>query len=124
MAWIARPARYLNMGATWGLSKKYEDFAAAGQDAIALITAFHRPSSVIYLADPAAIKEVTSSRARFPKPVNRYAALTVFGINIVASEGEEWKKYRKISAPAFSEVRSELVRRLSRLNANVREIIN
>ena len=24
MAWVARPARYLNMGATWALSKKYE----------------------------------------------------------------------------------------------------
>lgn len=24
----------------------------------------------------------------------------------MASEGEEWKKYRKIAAPAFSEVRS------------------
>jgi cytochrome P450 len=28
----------------------------------------------------------------------------IFGANIVASEGEEWKKYRKIVAPAFSEV--------------------
>jgi hypothetical protein len=30
--------------------------------------------------------------------------LVVFGANIVASEGDEWKKYRKIVAPAFSEV--------------------
>jgi hypothetical protein len=30
--------------------------------------------------------------------------LNVFGENIIASEGEEWKKYRKIAAPAFSEV--------------------
>jgi hypothetical protein len=37
-----------------------------------------------------------------------YVALAVFGTNIVASEGEEWKKYRKIAAPAFSEVRFEL----------------
>ena len=28
----------------------------------------------------------------------------MFGPNIVAAEGEEWKKYRKITAPAFSEV--------------------
>jgi len=34
--------------------------------------------------------------------------LAVFGPNIVASEGEEWKKYRKITAPAFSEVCPEL----------------
>jgi cytochrome P450 len=32
--------------------------------------------------------------------------ISVFGPNIVASEGEEWKKYRKIAAPAFSEVLS------------------
>jgi hypothetical protein len=31
-------------------------------------------------------------------------ALSAFGINIVASEGEDWKKFRKIVAPAFSEV--------------------
>jgi cytochrome P450 len=32
-------------------------------------------------------------------------ALSVFGKNIVASEGEDWKKIRKIVAPTFSEVR-------------------
>jgi cytochrome P450 len=32
-------------------------------------------------------------------------ALSGFGKNIVASEGENWKKFRKIVAPAFSEVR-------------------
>ena len=36
--------------------------------------------------------------------MNRYKAVAIFGPNIVASEGEEWKKYRKIAAPAFSEV--------------------
>jgi cytochrome P450 len=49
-------------------------------------------------------QEVTSSRARFPKPVEIYVALSFFGHNIIVSEGEEWKKYRKISAPAFSDV--------------------
>jgi hypothetical protein len=34
----------------------------------------------------------------------RYRVLATFGPNIVASEGEQWKKYRKITAPAFSEV--------------------
>jgi len=34
--------------------------------------------------------------------------LAFFGSNIVVSEGEEWKKFRKIVAPAFSEVRLEL----------------
>lgn len=43
-------------------------------------------------------------RTRFPKPVAQYGPLNVFGPNIVSSEGEEWKRYRKISSPAFSEV--------------------
>jgi cytochrome P450 len=30
--------------------------------------------------------------------------LAFFGHNIVVSEGDEWKKYRKIAAPAFSDV--------------------
>jgi cytochrome P450 len=40
--------------------------------------------------------------------VDLYTALSIFGTNIVASEGEGWKKYRKIAAPAFSEVSPEL----------------
>ena len=53
------------------------------------------------------MQEVTTSRAKFPKPLKLYEVLAVFGKNIVVSEGEEWKKYRKIAAPAFSEVRFE-----------------
>jgi cytochrome P450 len=86
----------------------YQVFAAAGRDAIAMVCAFP-PRTVIYLADPAAIKEVTSSRAKFPKPVEQYKVLSVFGSNIVASEGEEWKRYRTIAAPAFSERNTRLV---------------
>lgn len=32
-----------------------------------------------------------------------------FGKNIVASEGEDWKKYRKIIGPLFSEPNNRLV---------------
>ncbi|KAI0279039.1 cytochrome P450 [Russula aff. rugulosa BPL654] len=64
---------------------------------------------MIYIADAAAIKEITTYRYRFPKPLYRYEVLTVFGPNIIASVGEEWKKYRKITAPAFSERNNKLV---------------
>jgi len=100
---------YLLLGSTWGLSKKHEVFATAGQDAFAMIFAFPVPGCIIHVADAAAIKEITTYRARFPKPVFRYEVLSVFGANIVASEGEQWKKYRKIAAPAFSEKNNKLV---------------
>lgn len=54
-------------------------------------------------------QEVTTSRARFPKPVKFYSALSFFGPNIIVSEGDEWKRYRKIAAPAFSEVRERFL---------------
>ncbi|THU82439.1 cytochrome P450 [Dendrothele bispora CBS 962.96] len=62
-----------------------------------------------YFGSDVIVNEVTSSRARFPKPVEQYTVLSFFGRNIVASEGEEWKKYRKISAPAFSDRNNKLV---------------
>lgn len=87
-------------------------------------SAFPRPKSSLYVADAEANKvrllylelnnsnpvtqAIITSRAKFPKDVNHYAPLAFFGSNVVVSEGEEWKKFRKIVAPAFSEVRPEL----------------
>ncbi|KAF8161201.1 cytochrome P450 [Crassisporium funariophilum] len=88
---------------------KHSTFRAAGWDITSTVSAFPQALTTIVLADAAAIKEVTSARARFPKPVEQYSSLTFFGRNIVASEGEEWKKYRKISAPAFSDRNNKLV---------------
>jgi cytochrome P450 len=49
-------------------------------------------------------QEVTLSRARFPRPLQDFKPIKIFGPNILASEGEEWKRYRKMVAPAFSDV--------------------
>ncbi|KAJ3991355.1 family 614/534 cytochrome P450 [Lentinula boryana] len=54
------------------------------------------------------LQEVTASRARFPKPVEQYKVLSFFGENIVASEGDDWKRYRKIAAPVFSDRNNKL----------------
>jgi hypothetical protein len=67
------------------------------------------------------LQEVASSRTRFPKPLELYKVLSVFGGNIAASEGEDFKRYRRITAPAFSEV-SNGCRCCHFLNARLREI--
>jgi len=85
------------------------EFAAVGRDAFSVTFAYPVPTSLIFIADAATIREITTYRARFPKPMFRYRVLAAFGPNIVASEGEEWKKYRKITAPAFSERNNKLV---------------
>ncbi|EKM77571.1 hypothetical protein AGABI1DRAFT_43298, partial [Agaricus bisporus var. burnettii JB137-S8] len=45
----------------------------------------------------------------FSKPMEHYDSLSFFGYNVIASEGEVWKKYRKICAPKFSERNKLLV---------------
>ncbi|TFK49108.1 cytochrome P450 [Heliocybe sulcata] len=85
------------------LLKKHGDYRELGWDIIALVSAWPRAKVEYRLADATAIKEVTANRARFPKPVHRYGMVSFFGGNIVVSEGDEWKMYRKIAAPSFSE---------------------
>ena len=50
-------------------------------------------------------KILFGSRQRFPKPVVPYELLKFFGDNILTTEFDEWKRHRKVAAPAFSEVR-------------------
>ncbi|KAE8444471.1 hypothetical protein EG329_000562 [Mollisiaceae sp. DMI_Dod_QoI] len=47
--------------------------------------------------------QLTSRRLDFVKPVEIYAIVDIFGSSILTTEGGEWKRHRKIVAPAFSE---------------------
>lgn len=48
-------------------------------------------------------KEMGLSRATFPK--SKPPVAEIYGPNVVTAEDDEWKRHRRISAPAFSEVR-------------------
>ncbi|KAF8895567.1 cytochrome P450 [Infundibulicybe gibba] len=106
---ILPPIRGIALGRNHTFINKHKVYSEVGWDIYGAISFWPQATASLMLADASAIKEVTSSRARFPKPVEQYGALLVFGRNIVASEGDEWKKYRKISAPAFSERNNKLV---------------
>jgi cytochrome P450 len=45
----------------------------------------------------------------FPKPLAIYKLLSIFGSNILATEGEEWRRHRKIVARSFGETNHRLV---------------
>ena len=49
------------------------------------------------------------NRPNFPKPIELYEPISLFGRNIIASEHDEWRRHRKIASPAFSERNNELV---------------
>ncbi|KAI0763709.1 cytochrome P450 [Irpex lacteus] len=88
---------------------KHGEFAEYGIDIISGLVVFPSPSVVVLVADATAIKEITTQRALFPKPLELYNVISFYGANIVASEGDKWKRYKKISAPAFSEPNNRMV---------------
>ncbi|VDB86106.1 unnamed protein product [Peniophora sp. CBMAI 1063] len=90
------------------LTNGYAPFEEGGYDAYAQISLY--PSGiVVHVADPSAIKDISMRRVVFPKPLGIYKGFAIFGNNIIASEGDEWRKYHRISAPAFSERNIRLV---------------
>jgi hypothetical protein len=48
---------------------------------------------------------VTSDKMAFPKPTEFYRVLALFGDNILTTDGEQWRRYKKLVGPAFTEVR-------------------
>ncbi|KAL1946308.1 hypothetical protein VTO73DRAFT_15435 [Trametes versicolor] len=101
--------RGISPGHQWPFYSKHAEFSRAGWDVVASVNLLPSPDLTLYIADPAIAKEIIGARARFPKPLETYALLATFGTNILVTEGEEWKRQRKIAAPAFSERNNKLV---------------
>lgn len=80
--------------------KVYEEF---GDSTIYSVVSAFSPRISLKVADPVAIKAIVADRKQFPKPLELYRILSVYGENIVITEGEEWRKHRRIVGPAFSE---------------------
>ncbi|CUA72779.1 hypothetical protein RSOLAG22IIIB_05039 [Rhizoctonia solani] len=53
--------------------------------------------------------QIFASRGAFKKHPHDYRLITIFGRNLLSSEGDEWRRQRKIVAPVFSEKNNRLV---------------
>ncbi|KAI4124496.1 MAG: hypothetical protein LQ338_004759 [Usnochroma carphineum] len=60
-------------------------------------------------ADAAVIDQITKRRADFPKPIEVYGSLDLYGKNVVSTEGQLWKTHRKTVSPPFNERNNKLV---------------
>ncbi|KIJ36010.1 hypothetical protein M422DRAFT_261559 [Sphaerobolus stellatus SS14] len=104
------PIKWLVHGSNIDFLHKYAEFERLGVDVDATISVLSPWVELAYkVADPDTIKQITGPRSPFRKPSELYGALSVFGPNIIASDGELWKKYKKIIAPAFTEGNNRLV---------------
>jgi hypothetical protein len=49
-----------------------------------------------FVADAEAMTQITTRRNDFPKPLEMYRALDIFGKNVVTTEGADWRMHRKL----------------------------
>jgi cytochrome P450 len=56
-----------------------------------------------------ALRQITAKREAFPKPLENYRVLDIFGRNVITTEGGEWRQHRKVSSPGFNEKNNALV---------------
>ncbi|KAI1078846.1 cytochrome P450 [Whalleya microplaca] len=63
----------------------------------------------LYLCNPDSLMEVFRRRLDFPRPLEIYEMLNIFGPNLSTVEGNQWKAQRKITASCFNEQNNEIV---------------
>ncbi|EMR62178.1 putative cytochrome p450 protein [Eutypa lata UCREL1] len=75
-------------------------------DTFILVTPFHM---LLHTANAEAIYQFTSRREAFPKPLETYKILSMFGENVVTTEGAVWRMHRKVTSASFNEKNAALV---------------
>ncbi|KAK4700935.1 hypothetical protein P7C70_g5303, partial [Phenoliferia sp. Uapishka_3] len=65
--------------------------------------------SQVVVADAEGAKAVFLNKRQFGKPIEDYGVLKFFGPNVVVTEGEEWRRHRRLTGPSFSERNNEMV---------------
>lgn len=58
---------------------------------------------ILWTCDAQVIHQITSRREAFPKQTSNYKILSIFGRNMLAAEGAEWKMHRKGVSASFNE---------------------
>lgn len=90
----------------WGYRIGYYPYEQLGKDVFLLAS----PTMIhCFVADAEAMTQITTRRTDFPKPLEMYRALDIYGKNLVSTEGSDWRMHRKLAAPSFGEKNNELV---------------
>ena len=95
----------VNVADFWGffdaertLDRTYKRFNTT----ISSVVGFSHPAIYLSIADPVALKHILSNKTgEFPKHTDIYFAILVFGQSLIISEGETFRRHRKIVTAAF-----------------------
>lgn len=90
----------------WGWDLKHNIYEELGCDAFIIVSP---GKNLLAVADADAISQITTRRADFPKPIDIYGSVDIYGKNVVSTEGAIWRQHRKITSPPFTERNNRIV---------------
>ncbi|KAG2009542.1 614/534 cytochrome P450 [Coprinopsis cinerea AmutBmut pab1-1] len=109
LAEFALPAiPFVSPGNNYLWKEKHAPYEKYGWDVFSNVSIWPGGMQLL-IADATAIKEVALARTRFLKPVELYEVVNLHGNNLLTAEGDDWKRYKKVVSPAFSERNNRLV---------------
>lgn len=89
---------------TWTLS--YAGFKKFGYDTFLTVSP---GGNILISADAAVISQITTRGRDFPKPLQVYQSLNIYGTNVLSTEGQVWRRHRKITSAPFNEKNNRIV---------------
>lgn len=90
----------------WPWHEQYTVFQRLGSDNFITVSP---AKNYFHTADPAVIDQITRRRNDFPKPIEVYGSLDLYGKNVVSTEGNLWRHHRKAVSPPFNEKNNRMV---------------
>ncbi|KAF8605375.1 cytochrome P450 [Ceratobasidium sp. AG-I] len=107
IGFLMPPVRGVFLGSTFQWDLRDSMFQKLGSDIYSLVGILNGTTGY-HTSNPSIIKQIVAPRSGFTKRPSDYEGLNVFGDNLVTTEGEQWKRHRRICAPAFSDRNNRL----------------
>ncbi|TVY89990.1 11-oxo-beta-amyrin 30-oxidase [Lachnellula willkommii] len=89
----------------WEFTDKYRSHFEMG-DLFMLVTPGR---NWLYVCSPDILLDVFQRKSDFPRPLELFEMVNVFGPNLSTTDGPTWQKHRKITASCFNEQNNEIV---------------
>jgi hypothetical protein len=90
----------------YGIFQRTPAHGGAGADTFIMAAP---QTNYLLTADREVISQITTRRLDFPKPVELYAGIAIYGGNVVTADERGWRRHRRITAPPFGEKNNRVV---------------
>ncbi|KZS91644.1 cytochrome P450 [Sistotremastrum niveocremeum HHB9708] len=102
------PPSWWNLGLGFAWHQKAYLYKQFNSEVIRVIPILYGDAN-LYTCSADAMRQIKGTNSDWYKPAKAMQAIDVMGPNVVASEGEDWRRQRRIAAPAFNQRAYQLV---------------